>query len=98
MKFCLNDVLACHVISLQLFVGHYKKTAPCEMVRGSATNNGQFAYFTPDDSSSVYRYEWRGEKWEKLHSCPYRNSGLVIIDGKLTAVGDMMDLVILTNY
>ena len=66
---------------------HRKKTAPCEMDRGSATIDGQFAYFTPYDSTSVYRCEWRGEKWEELPSCPYRNSGLVIIDGKLTAVG-----------
>ena len=57
------------------------------MTRGSATTDGQFAYFTPDYSTSVYRYEWRGEKWEELPSFPYRNYGLVIIDGKLTAVG-----------
>ena len=57
------------------------------MTRGSATTDSQFGYFTPFGSTSVYRYEWRGEKWEELPSCPYRNSGLVIIDGKLTAVG-----------
>ena len=57
------------------------------MYRGSATTDGQFAYLTPDDSTSIYRYEWIGEKWEELPSCPYRDSGLVIIDGKLTAVG-----------
>ena len=57
------------------------------MNRGSATTDGQFAYFTPHGSTSVYRYEWRGEKWEELPSYPYRNFGLVIIDGKLTAVG-----------
>ena len=59
------------------------------MSRGSATTDGQFAYFTPAGSSStpVYRYEWRGEKWEELPSCLYKNSGLVIINGKLTAVG-----------
>ena len=66
---------------------HRKKTAPRVMSRGSATTDGQFAYFTPLDSTSVYRYEWRGEKWEELPSCPHRDSGLVIIDGKLTAVG-----------
>ena len=76
------------MISPQLTVKcHRKKTAPCEMIRGSATTDGQFAYFTPGGSTSVYRYEWRGEKWKELPSCPYRDSGLVIIDGKLTAVG-----------
>ena len=27
------------------------------------------------------------DKWEELPQCPYRNSGLVIIDSALTAVG-----------
>ena len=76
------------MISPQLTVKcHRKKTAPCEMTRGSATTDGQFAYFTTWNSTSVYRYEWMGEKWEKLPLCPYSDSGLVIIDGKLTAVG-----------
>ena len=57
------------------------------MIRGSATTDGQFAYFTPSGSTSVYRYEWRREKWEVLPSCPYKNSGLVIINKELTAVG-----------
>ena len=66
---------------------HNKKSAPWRISRGSATTDGQFAYFTPDCSTSVYRYEWRREKWEALPSCPHSDSGLVIIEGKLTAVG-----------
>ena len=86
--FCPNDVITFHVISPQLTVKcHRKKTASCGMIRGSATTDGQFAYFTPWGSTSVYRYEWRREKWEALPSCPHSNSGLVIIDGKLIAVG-----------
>ena len=57
------------------------------MTRGSATTDGHFAYFTPHYSTSVYRYEWRTEKWEELPSYLHHDSGLVIIDGKLTAVG-----------
>ena len=57
------------------------------MARGSATTDNQFTCFTPNYSTSVYRYEWRREKWEKLPSCPHSHSGLVIIDGELTAVG-----------
>ena len=57
------------------------------MTRGSATTDSLFTCFTPIHSTSVYRYEWRREKWEKLPLCPHGNSGLVIIDGKLTAVG-----------
>ena len=56
------------------------------MWRGSATADDQFAYFTPCSSYSVYTYQWSTEKWEELQS-PYRNSGLVINDGELTAVG-----------
>ena len=65
------------------------KTAPRGMIRGSATTDGQFAYFTPLDSNSVYRYECSKEKWEELPSCSPENSGLVIIDEKLTAVGGL---------
>ena len=85
---CNTYYMSCHVISPQLTVRcHRKKTAPRKMDRGSATTDGQFAYFTPAGYTLVYRYEWRGEKWEELPSCPYSDSGLVIIDGKLTAVG-----------
>ena len=56
------------------------------MSRGSATTDGRFAYFTPRDSTSVYRYEYSTEKWEELPACPYRNYGLVV-DRELTAVG-----------
>ena len=57
------------------------------MVRGSATTDDQYAYFTPRGSYSVYSYEWSKEKWEELHPSPYEDSGLVIIHGELTAVG-----------
>jgi hypothetical protein len=57
------------------------------MERGSATTDGRFAYFTSQNSTSVYQYECSTEKWEELPSCPYQNSGLVIIDKELTAVG-----------
>ena len=66
---------------------HDKKTAPCGMRRGSATRDLQYAYFMPDGSHYVYRYEWSTEKWDELPLCPYRNSALVIIDGVLTTIG-----------
>ena len=75
------------MISPQLTVQcHKKKRAPCGMERGSATTDDQFAYFTPWGSNSIYRYQSSTEKWEEPPS-PYRDSGLVIIDGELTAVG-----------
>ena len=80
--------ITCHVLSPQLTVQcHKNKTAPREMRRGSATTDDQFAYFTPDGSNLVYSYQWNTEKWEKPPPSPYCNSGLVIIDGELTAVG-----------
>ena len=66
---------------------HCKETAPCTIFRGSATTDGRFAYFTPRDSTSVYQYECGTDKWEELPSCPCQNSGLVIIDREVTAVG-----------
>ena len=64
-----------------------KKRAPCRMERGSATADGRFAYFTPASSTSLYQYEYSTEKWEELPACLYRNSGLVVFDRELTAVG-----------
>ena len=76
------------VISPQLTLYRcVKKSSPHRLDRGSATTDQIFAYFTPDDSKSVYGYELSTEKWEHLPPCPYRNSALVIIDGSLTAVG-----------
>ena len=57
------------------------------MKRGSATSDDEFAYFTPYNTYSMYRYKKSAEKWDELPTCPYRNSTLVIIDGALTAVG-----------
>ena len=57
------------------------------MIRGSATTDHQFAYFTSYYSNSVYSYEWNTEQWNKLPSSPYRDCALVIIDGTLTTVG-----------
>ena len=74
--------------SPQLTVQYYKKRkAPCEMSRGSATTDEQYAYFTPCSSNSVHRYEWSTENWDEITPCPHRDSGLVIINGELTAVG-----------
>ena len=66
---------------------HRKKNAPCEMPRGSATTDHQFAYFTSFNSNSVYSYVWNTEQWNKLPSSPCRDCALVIIDGTLTTVG-----------
>ena len=80
--------ITCHMISPQLTVQcHRKKTATCRMKRGSATTDGQFAYFIPVGFNPVYSYKWSTEKWEELPRFPHCNSGIVIINGELTAVG-----------
>ena len=57
------------------------------MFRGSATTDGHSVYVTPSVSTSVYQYELGIETWDELPSCPYSESGLITIDGELTAVG-----------
>ena len=66
-----------------------KKRAPRGMARGSATTDGRFPYFAPRHSTSVFQYEYSTEKWEELPACPQQNSGLVVIDRELTAVGGL---------
>ena len=68
-----------------------KKTTQHQMMRGSATTDGQFAYFTPVNSTSLYQYEYSTEKWSDLPPCPHRDSGLAIIDSELTTVGGRDD-------
>ena len=60
---------------------------PCEMIRGSAATDGQFAYFTLKGTKFVYSYEYSTGKWEEITSCPFVNSGLAIISRRLTCVG-----------
>ena len=80
--------ITCHVISPQLTVQcHSQKKAPCGMHRGSAVTDQKTTYCTPYYSYSLYRYTMTEDKWEELRQCPYRNSGLVVIDSALTAVG-----------
>ena len=76
------------MISHQLTVlCHQKKGAPHNMTRGSAATDGRFGYITPAGSTSFYQYECSTEKWMELPSCPYKDSGLAIIDSELTTVG-----------
>ena len=86
---CTIIIITCHVISPQLTVQCHtqKKAAPCRMSRGLAVADLNIVYCNPRDSNSVYRYQLREDQWNDLPSCPYRNSGLVVIDGVLTAVG-----------
>lgn len=56
-------------------------------IRGSAVTDHQFIYCTSGGSNALFRYEWNIDKWLELPALPYIDSGLVIINGELTAVG-----------
>ena len=77
------------MISPQLTVQcQEEKEAPKDgLTRGSAATDGQFAYFTTNNSRALYQYEYGTKKWTDLPQCRYRNSGLVVIDGEPTTVG-----------
>ena len=66
------------------------KSAPYyyyKMKRGSTASDSRYTYLAPFGSTKIFQYECSREKWEELPSCPYQNSGLVIIDGEVTVVG-----------
>ena len=90
--YCGPSYIRHHILNidhtLQLAVMcHHKHTAPCEMYRGSATTDSRFAYFMPHNSTTVHKYELTTERWNQLPPCPYRHSGLAVMNGELTAVG-----------
>ena len=68
---------------------HERRTAPWQMDRGSAAANNEFVYFAPHGLTSLYRMELSSDDWKELRPCPYRNSGLVVIDNELTTVGGL---------
>ena len=83
---CTIIIITCHVISPQLTVQcHTQKTAPRRMSSGSAVANLNNVCCNTYGSNSVYYYQLREDQWNVLLSCPYMNSGLVVIDGVLTA-------------
>ena len=57
------------------------------MMRGAATTDKEFAYFSPMRSNSIYSYKIKADKWQELPPCPNVDSGLVVVNGALTAVG-----------
>ena len=79
------------MISPQLTVQCHtqKKKAPRGMYTGSAVADLNIVYCMTDYSNSVYRYQLREDHWNVLPSFPYKDSGLVVIDGVLTAVGGL---------
>ena len=49
--------------------------------------------YIPGGSNALYQYECTSaDEWTELSSCPYHDSGLAIIDGELTTVGERVGL------
>ena len=61
--------------------------APGFMSRGAATSDGKMAYFNPSWSTYVYAYDSESEQWSRLPDCPRDDFSLVMVKGKLTAIG-----------
>ena len=55
--------------------------------KGSATIDGNFAYFMPHNRKTVHRYNVINGQWIDLPEPPYFNMSLVIINGTVVAVG-----------
>ena len=66
---------------------HWKKRSPFKATRGSITTDSSFIYLSPCGSAEVFQCSLTTEMWEELPRLSFRESGLVIINGKLTAVG-----------
>ena len=65
------------------------KSAPCKMVRGSATVCGNMAYFRPGGSNQVHSYNSHTEEWGTLPAFPTHTYyfTLTVVNGFVTAVG-----------
>lgn len=71
--------------------------APCDMIKGSAVVDGNTAYFNPDLSGMVYKYNSDDETWSVLPECPHMSFTLAVINHLLTAVGGWQSISTLTN-
>ena len=63
------------------------KNAPNEMRRGAAAAGDGKCYFMSEDKYELWMYDVEKDDWFPLRQCPYRNTGLTVIDGLLTSVG-----------
>lgn len=61
--------------------------APIKMEGGTATQDGEVAFFAPQGSQNVYQFDPHKDKWIKLAPCPHSNATIVVIKRKLTAIG-----------
>ena len=63
------------------------KNTPTAMWRGAAAASDGKCYFMSEDKHSLWMYDVEKDDWFPLHQCPYKNTGLTVINGLLTSVG-----------
>ena len=64
--------------------------APFKMSSGAAVVDGDVAYFM-NWNGDVCSYNLANKELSKLSNCPYRRSGLAVINGQVTAIGGYKD-------
>ena len=70
--------------------------APFEMRRGAAVVDGAVAYFMHREGQTC-SYNSTNKKWSELPKYPYQHGSLVVVNGKLTAIGESDDTYTRTN-
>ena len=63
------------------------KNTPNEMHRGAAAAGDGKCYFMSEDKHDLWMYDVEKDDWFPLRQCPYKNTGLTVINGLLTSVG-----------
>ena len=64
------------------------RNAPCKMYRGATVTHGSLAYFSSGGSGDMMLvYDSEKDDWSELQECLQKDSGLVVINDVVTAVG-----------
>ena len=63
------------------------RNAPRVMYRGATVTHGSLAYFSSGGSVDMIVYDSEKDDWSELQECPQKDSGLVVINDVVTAVG-----------
>jgi N-acetylneuraminic acid mutarotase len=68
------------------------KSAPRDVLRGSAVAHGPVIYCSTTGGKTVFAYDSRSSKWSTLPECPQQFFALVIVGDTLVAVGGFRGL------
>ena len=68
------------------------RSAPCDVLRGSAVAHGSVVYCGTTGGKTVFAYDSKSRKWSTLPECPQQFFALVIVADTLVAVGGFRGL------